>query len=48
VRSVPQKAFRYAKIRRGAEVSVRYEVREPLFGNLDALLTFSHKIQIEP
>jgi hypothetical protein len=47
VRTVTRKDFQFARLKRADELSVDYEVREHLFGNLDALLSFSHKIQID-
>jgi hypothetical protein len=43
VRSVKNDSFSFDKTDRGRVLSVRYEVREHLIGNLDALLTFDHQ-----
>lgn len=42
VRSVSRDNFTLEKAQVGRELSVHYEVREHLFGNLDAVLVFSH------
>jgi len=42
VRSVSRDSFTLEKAQVGRELSVHYEVREHLFGNLDAVLVFSH------
>ena len=42
VRSVSRDHFTLEKAQVGRELSVHYEVREHLFGNLDAVLVFSH------
>lgn len=42
VRSVSRDNFTLEKAQVGRELRVHYEVREHLFGNLDAVLVFSH------
>ena len=42
VRSVSRDSFTLEKAAVGRELSVHYEVREHLFGNLDAVLVFKH------
>lgn len=40
------KDFKVKKVSDGIEISADYEVRQPLFGNLDAMMAFSHTIMI--
>ena len=47
VASLPKGAFSVTPQKRGKELGVDYEVREHLFGNLDAVLTFAHTVQIK-
>jgi hypothetical protein len=47
VSSVSTDVFTFTPQQRGKELGVQYEVREHLFGNLDALLTFAHKVRIK-
>lgn len=42
IRSISPNSFTIEKAQIGRELSVHYEVREHLFGNLDAILTFNH------
>lgn len=46
VDDVSVKDFTYKKVDNGFELSVQYEVREHLYGNIDAVLTFSNKVDI--
>jgi hypothetical protein len=46
IEDVTQKDFSYKKVPSGYELSVAYEVRKPLFGNLDAVMSFSHQVTI--
>lgn len=43
VRSIPNDAFKIEQHGSGWELVADYEVRVPLFYNLDALLTFEHR-----
>jgi hypothetical protein len=47
VRTVGMERFKFTRQKRVEELSVDYEVREHLFGNLDAVLSFSHQIQLD-
>jgi hypothetical protein len=47
VRTVSAKDFDFSREGGANELSVQYEVREHLFGNIDAVLTFNHKVQLE-
>lgn len=47
VRAISTNDFVFSRVQGGTELSVSYEVREPLFGNLDGLLTFSHEIKMD-
>jgi len=42
-----KKDFKFMKASEGNEISVDYEVRQPLFGNLEALMIFDYTIQID-
>jgi len=46
VRSISGENFTLEKSEIGRQLSVHYEVREHLFGNLDAVLTFHHQALI--
>ena len=43
---VTRKDFKLKREKSGNVVSVTYEVREHLAGNLDAVMTFSHQVTI--
>jgi len=47
VRSLSKKDFAFKNVSGGSEISVNYEVRQPLFGNLEGLMTFTHAIKID-
>ena len=42
VDAVSKKDFTFTAVPGGTELTVEYEVRQPLFGNLDAMITFTH------
>lgn len=46
VRGVKRQDIKIRPTQDGYEIKVNYEVREPLVGNLDALLTFDHQVVI--
>jgi len=46
VRNVPRNYFKLKRVPNGVELSVSYEVREPILGNLDALMTFAHQVTL--
>jgi len=46
IRTLKPESFSWEKTSSGPVLSVHYEVREHLFGNLDAVLTFDHQTQI--
>jgi len=52
VRTVPRKNFKYKRVPGPDigvayyELGVSYEAREAIFGNLDALMTFSHQVTL--
>ena len=46
VEAVTERDFMFKRATGGYELSVEYEAREHLFGNLDAVLTFSHQVEI--
>lgn len=48
VRDVEPGSFAFQKRDDGTyEVGVDYEVRRPLFGNVDVVLTFNHKVEVQ-
>lgn len=46
VRDVTSSDFGYKRISNGYELSVDYEVREHLFANVEAVLTFAHQVNV--
>lgn len=46
IRTLNERDFKVERTRVGYDVSIDYEIREPLFANLDALLTFSHQVEL--
>jgi hypothetical protein len=44
--SVTPRDFGYERVSGGYELSVEYEAREHLLGNLDAIMTFGHRVRI--
>jgi len=46
ITDVTQNDFTYKKGPNGFELSVEYEVRKPLFGNLEAVMSFSHQVTV--
>ncbi|MCU0834196.1 MAG: DUF4845 domain-containing protein [Chromatiaceae bacterium] len=46
VKDVTQREFKIKPVTNGYELSVEYEVRKPLFYNIDAMLKFDHKVVI--
>jgi hypothetical protein len=46
VTTVSRNDFKYSRQKGGNELTVDYEVREPLMANFDALLTFSYKVPL--
>jgi hypothetical protein len=46
VRGVKREDIQIRPVADGYEVKLDYEVREPLVGNLDAILTFDHQVVI--
>jgi hypothetical protein len=47
IENVTKNDFKLKKVENGDQLSVKYEVREHLFANLDALMTFSHQVVIK-
>jgi hypothetical protein len=47
IENVTKNDFKLQKVENGDQLSVKYEVREHLFANLDALMTFSHQVVIK-
>jgi hypothetical protein len=47
VDAVRRNDFSFKEVPGATEFSVEYEVRQPLFGNLDAMITFSHSVKID-
>lgn len=47
VRAVTKKDFKFKREKGGNVLSVAYEVREHLAGNLDALMNFSYDVKIK-
>ncbi|MBI3187789.1 MAG: DUF4845 domain-containing protein [Gammaproteobacteria bacterium] len=41
-----QEAFSYEKTSQGMNVILHYEVRRPIYGNLEFIATFDHEIEI--
>jgi len=46
VKDVTQREFKVKPVTNGFELSVDYEVRKPLFYNIDAMLKFDHKVVV--
>jgi len=47
IENVTKNDFKLKKADNGYQLSVKYEVREHLLANLDALMTFSHQVVIK-
>jgi Tfp pilus assembly protein PilE len=46
VRTLKPQNFTFTQVANGTDLTVHYEVREHLFANIDAVLTFSHTVTI--
>ena len=46
IRSVKEKDFKLERVSDGRQISIQYEAIQPLFGNLSALMKFSHAVVI--
>ncbi len=46
IRSITKKDFKFERVSEGRRISIEYEVVQPLFGNLSALMKFSHAVVI--
>lgn len=46
VKDVTQRQFKVRPVTNGYELSIDYEVRKPLFYNIDAMLKFDHKVVV--
>jgi hypothetical protein len=47
IENVTKNDFKLKKVENGYQLGVKYEVREHLLANLDALMTFSHQVVIK-
>ena len=46
ISSINKKDFKLNRVSEGRQISIEYEVIQPLFGNLSALMKFSHAVVI--
>ena len=46
IRSLKRRDFTFTPVANGTDLTVHYEVREHLFANIDAVVAFSHTVNI--